>query len=231
MDPRIVLCEDDRCILIADDSLKAASRDTVPGQFNRVIADIAKAYPKAILVGAAAAAQYIRHSNEPRITRDVDVILEEKEFADFLMDSIPEDTLTTLETYFDDSDSINHSLKHRETGIYVDLLSVESKPIRRKVLRYILANRRKTTNTFQVGKHSIDILKPELLIAMKLNRYAKSPRSDRALCDRVDILKVLRALWDGEISVDHEAIDEFCNSKEAECYASMLDDVECDMRD
>jgi len=113
--------------------------------------------------------------------------------------------------------------------IYVDLLSVESKPIRKKVIRHILANRDKTTNTFQVGEHSIGILKPEFLIAMKLNRYAKNPRSERALCDRVDILKVLKALWNGEIAMDHATIDAFCNNNEAECYAAMIDDVECEM--
>ena len=77
MDPKIVLCEDDRCLLIADDTLETVSKDSLPGRFNRVIADIAKVYPGAILVGAAAAAQYISHSYEPRITYDVDVILPE----------------------------------------------------------------------------------------------------------------------------------------------------------
>lgn len=231
MDPKFVVCDDDRCMLIIEDSLEEIPKDSLPGQFIRVISDISKVYPTAILVGAVAAAQYISHANEPRITYDVDILLDEKDFSDFLGDEIPADTVLQLETYFDDSDSINHSLKHKETGIYVDLLSLESKPIRKKLVRYILENRDKSTNTFQIGTHSIDILKPEFLIAMKLNRYSKKPRSERGLCDRVDIMKVLKALWDGEISMDHDIIRTICNKNETECYASILDDVECEMRE
>lgn len=219
------LVQDDQCILIAQDTLEEAIADSIPGRFNRVVSDIARVYPRAILVGAVAAAQYITHQNEPRITYDVDVLLEEKEFSDFLADEIPEDTLSALETYFEDSDSANHSLKHRETGIYVDLLSLESKPVRKKIVRYILENREKATNTFQVGGQSIDILKPEFLIAMKLNRYSKGPRSERGLCDRVDIMKVLKALWGGEIAMDHDTVRVFCNRNEVRCYADILKDV------
>ena len=231
MDPKFVVCDDDTCMLVIEDSLEEIPKDSLPGQFIRVISDVSKVYPKAILVGAVAAAQYITHSNEPRITYDVDILLDVKDFSDFLLDEIPEDTVIQLETYFDDSDSSNHSLKHKETGIYVDLLSLESKPIRKKLVKYILENRDKSTNIFQIGPHAIDILKPEFLIAMKLNRYSKKPRSERGLCDRVDIMKVLKALWDGEISMDHDIIRTICNKNETECFLSILDDVECEMRE
>lgn len=228
MDPKRII-HDDQCILIAEDVLEDQLAGSIPGQFNRVISDIAKVYPSAILVGAAAAAQYISHENEPRITYDVDVLVGEKDFSDFMADEIPDETVKTLETYFEDSDSANHSLKHRETGIYVDLLSLASKPVRKKIVRHILENRDKTTNTFQVGEQSIAILKPEFLIAMKLNRYSKKPRSERGLCDRVDIMKVLKALWGGEISPDHDTIRIFCNPNETKCYADILNDVESEM--
>jgi hypothetical protein len=225
MDGNIFIHNDDRCILTAEDR----SIETLPGKFNRVISDISKVYPTAILVGAVAAAQYIRHSNEPRITYDVDVLLDEKDFSDFLLDEIPLDTVTKLETFFFDSDSVNHSLKHKETGIYLDLLSVESKPIRKNIVRYILGNRDKTTHVLKVGDRSIDILRPEFLIAMKLNRYSKKPRSERGLCDRIDIMKVLKALWGSSITMDHETIKTVCNRNETECYLSILEDVETEM--
>jgi len=219
-----------RCTLIAGDPLTEALAESFPGRFNRVISDIAKVYPRAILVGAAAAAQYITHENEPRITYDVDILLEEKDLTDFLEDEIPEETLVTLETYFEDSDSVNHSFKHRETGIYVDILSTENKAIRKKIVRYILENRDKTTNTFQVDGRSIAILKPEFLIAMKLNRYAKGPRSERGLCDRVDIMKMFKALWDGDIRPDRDIIRLFCNQNEARHLDTILNDVESELK-
>ncbi|MFO7962926.1 MAG: hypothetical protein R6U50_03305 [Desulfobacterales bacterium] len=221
---------DNRCVLMAEEALEDALSEAVPGRFNRVVADIAKVYPTAILVGAVAAAQYISRENEPRITYDVDILLEEKEFSEFLADEIPEPTLSKLETHFQDPDSANHSLMHKETGIYVDLLSLESKPIRKKIVRYILAHREKTTNAFQVGGQTIDILKPEFLVAMKLNRYSKKPRSERGLCDRVDIMKVLKALWADGVDMDHDTIRVFCNQNEARCYAAIIKDAKSDFR-
>ena len=231
MESDALFFDEERCVLIADDSFQISDKESFLSRFNKVISDIVKVYPNAILVGAAAAAQYICHTNEPRITYDVDVLLDEKDFSDFLADEIPRETVWLLESYFDDSDSINHSLKHKETGIYVDLLSTESKPVRKKIVRYILENRAKTTNRFQVGEQFIDILKPEFLIAMKLNRYSKKPRSERALCDRVDIMKVLKTLWHSKIPVNHEKVRALCNRNEAQCYASILNDVTAEMCD
>ena len=227
--PKIEICEDNNCILVAQEDLAENSGNTLSGQFNQVIADIVTVYPTAILVGAAAAAQYIGPANEPRITYDVDVILDEKDFEDFLMDEIPKEVETRLDSLFDNSDSTSHSLKHKETGMYVDLLSLASKPVRKKIVRHILNNREKTTNTYQIGDRSIAILKPEYLIAMKLNRYAKLPRSERGLCDRVDIMKVLKALKNTEVIIDETAIKTFCNDNENQCYLNICDDVTCEL--
>jgi len=65
-------------VLTARESLDHTARTTLAKQFDRIIADIVRVYPTAILAGAVAAAQYIGHANEPRTTFDVDVILEEK---------------------------------------------------------------------------------------------------------------------------------------------------------
>ena len=229
MDPNIEICDGDRCIIVAQESLEESVKQSLAGQFNKVISDIATVYPTAILVGAVAAAQYIGQSNEPRITYDVDVLLEEKDFIDFLEDDIPKDIEKKLDTYFDTSDSTSHSLKHKKTGIYVDLLSLQSKPVRKKIVRHILSNREETTNIYQIGEHSIAILKPEYLIAMKLNRYSKLPRSERGLCDRVDIMKVVKALKNTDVAMNEDTIKLFCNANEAECYANILDDVACEL--
>jgi len=59
MDPKIVKCDDDRCMLIIEDDIEEMPGDSLPGKFFRVISDISEVYPTAILVGAVAAAQYI----------------------------------------------------------------------------------------------------------------------------------------------------------------------------
>jgi len=127
IDEDFLTCNDDRCVLMAEDFGDEASAHSHTGKFNKVLSDLAKVYPDAVLVGAVAAAKYVRNPNKPRETKDVDVLLGEKDFAEFLIDDIPEEKLKVLETYFENSDSANHSLKHRETGVYVDLLSTESK--------------------------------------------------------------------------------------------------------
>lgn len=231
MDHKIILCDDDRCILVAEDHVKEIHQDSIFHRFNRVIEDVTKVYPDAILVGAVAASKYIRFPIEPRITQDVDIILDKKDFDAFLIDEIPEDQCSLLDSLFEDSDSANHSLKHRATGIYVDFLSSESVPIRKKTVDFILKNREKATNVFQCGDHVIDILKPEFIIAMKLNRYTKHPRSERGLSDRLDIVKVLKALWHGEIHLNHDTVKAFLNRNELTKYAAILNDVECEMRD
>ena len=209
MDHKIILCDDGRCILVAEDDIKEIEKKSIFSSFNQVIEDVTKVYPNAILVGAVAASKYLRHPIEPRLTQDVDVILDTEDFKEFLLDELPEDKCKLLDSFFEDSDSANHSLKHKSTGIYVDFLSSESAPIRKKTINYILKNRGKTTNVYKSGEHLMDILKPEFIIAMKLNRYTKHPRSERGLSDRLDIVKVLKALWRGEIPLNHDTIKAF----------------------
>lgn len=199
-------------------------------QFDQVIMDSVAVYPDAILVGAVAAAKYIGPHNHPRVTRDVDLLINETDFTNFLADTIPGDTLILLETYFDDSDSCNHSLKHKTTDIYVDLLSVESKPVRKKTIRYILENREKTTNLMKVGNTAVHVLKPEFLVALKLSRCTKSPKSERGRCDRTDITNLLKKLWADEVSLDDNTVHEFINQNETECYAGILADVASQIR-
>ena len=225
MDEDFLICNDDRCVLMAEDFMESAPEDSIQSKFNRVLADLSSVYPNAILVGAVAAAKYVRSPMEPRETFDVDVMLEEKDFAEFLIDEIPEDKLETLETYFDTSDSVYHSLKHKETGIYVDLLSTESQPIRKRISRHVLNHREQATHRLLGEKHSIDILRPELLLAMKINRYCKDPKSDKGLSDRLDIVKILHTLKERDIEIDHDTVKSFLNAMEIKRYAAILNDV------
>jgi len=221
-DEDFLVCNDDRCVLTAEDFMDDEKKASATDRFNRVIADVIKVYPNAILVGAVAAAKYIRYPVKPRETQDVDVILDEKDFAEFLIDDIPENKLKLLEAYFDNSDSSSHSMKHRETGVYIDFISAESPSIRKKIIRHVLNYRQKATHVLKDESHSIDIVKPELLIAMKVNRYCKNLNTERGLSDRLDIVKIIKTLMSRNVSIDHELVQGFLNPVEIKKYRDIL---------
>ncbi len=222
MNKDLLDCDDERCVLMADDFEGHGEGSPHSEKFNKVLADIAKVYPNALLVGAVAAAKYIRHPTEPRQTQDVDVMLDEKDFAEFLVDEIPADKLQQLETYFDNSDSVNHSMRHKETGVYVDFLSAESQPIRKRLTRYILEHRRETTHILGDRDKGIEILKPEYLLAMKVMRYCKYYDSERGASDRLDIVKILETLKDRSIPVEHDRVRSLLDRHEVKYYDRIL---------
>ena len=215
-------CDDNRCVLMVEDLAGHSSESEQSAKFNKVIADIARVYPDALLVGAVAAAKYIRHPSKPRETLDVDVLLGEKDFAEFLVDEIQEDTLNRLETFFETSDSVNHSMRHRKTGIYVDFLSAESQPIRTSLVRGILENRSQATHTLQNRDADIEILKPEYLLAMKVVRYSKYSDTERGASDRQDIVKLLETMEARNIPVDHALVRSLLNRLEKGYYEKIL---------
>ena len=225
MENDFLICEDDRCVLLAEDFLDNVDEDSKPGRFNKVIDDLSKVYPDAILCGAVAAAKYVRNPERPRETEDIDVLLDEKDFAEFLIDEIPEEKLEKLNAYFDTSDSVNHSLRHKETGIYVDLLSTESNPIRKKISRHVLENREEATHILIGDKHSMDILKPELLLSMKINRYAKNPTSEKGQSDHLDIKKILKTMIEKKIIIENDKINEFLNDREKKILNKIYTEV------
>jgi hypothetical protein len=218
--------DDEQDELFEDELFLDYHRNKPGSGFNYVINDVVKVYPKAVLVGAIAASKYIRPPIRPRVTYDVDILLSETDFEAFLADDLPEDSHKNLEKYFMDSDSANHSLQHKSTGIYVDFLSTESTPLKNKLIRHILDNRKKTTNVLRLGDSAIDIVKPEYLIALKLNRYYKIPRTEKGLCDRLDITKILKTLISNSISFSFDEVKEFMNKQEVKSFKRIYDDVE-----
>lgn len=229
MKQNFLQCDENQCELLADDFLSNAHGNTRQSRFNNVLADIIKTYPDAILIGAIAAAKYIRLPVEPRITYDVDVLLPENDFEAFLADEIPESTRKVLEACFADSDSAMHSMKHRQTGIYVDFLSVQSKPVKKKLIRYILNHREQATHLLKVGDSKIRIVKPDILIAMKLCRYNKSPNTEKGLADRLDIVKILKTFCANCISEDLSGVRELLTKAELKRFNQIRDNVVCEM--
>ena len=230
MDSDFLICEDDRCVLLAEDFLDNVSANSKSARFSRVIDDLSKVYPGAILAGAVAAAKYVRNPERPRETEDIDILLAEKDFAEFLVDEIPEDKLQKLNSAFDTSDSLSHSLKHKETGIYVDLLSTESNPIRKQITRHVFQDPEKATHILIGDKHSIDILKPELLLAMKLNRLCKYPESEKGISDKLDVRKILRTHLEKQLPLDYELIRSFLNSRESKQLDVILAEISAETK-
>jgi len=226
MSKKYLQYDDEQDELLEDELFLNYHRNKPGSGFNHVIVDVVKIYPNAVLVGAIAASKYIRPPIRPRVTYDVDILLSETDFEAFLADDLPEDALKNLEKYFTDSDSVNHSLKHKSTGIYVDFLSTESTPLKKKLIRHILENKKQTTNIFRYGDSKIDIVKPEYLIALKLNRYYKIPRTEKGLCDRLDIIKILKTLIANSISFSLSEVKAFMNKQEINSFKKMYDDVE-----
>lgn len=226
MKKQYIQYDDEQDELIEDERFLDYHRNLPGSGFNYVINDVVKVYPKAVLVGAIAASKYIRPPIRPRVTYDVDILLSETDFEAFLADALPEDAFKNLEKYFTDSDSVNHSLQHKSTGIYVDFLSTESTPLKNRLIQQILENRKKTTNILRLGKSKIDIVKPEYLIALKLNRYYKIPRTEKGLCDRLDIIKILKTLIANSTSFDFSEVNEFMNKQEIKSFKTIYKDVE-----
>lgn len=212
--------------IFEDEYFHVYHRNKSGSGFNYVISDVVKVYPNAVLVGAIAASKYIRPPIRPRVTYDVDILLSENDFELFLEDDLPEESLKNLEKYFLDSDSVNHSLKHKSTGIYVDFLSTESAPLKPRLIRHILEHRNITTNILRLGDSKIDIVKPEYLIALKLNRYYKIPKTEKGLSDRLDIIKILKTLISDSIPFSLSGASEFMGKQERTSFKKIYDDVE-----
>ncbi len=226
---KISSCDDTQCYIVSEHFLEYFTDDGHVSKFDRVLMDIAKIYGNAILIGAVGASKYILHPVEPRVTFDIDLIVDEPDFEDFLNDEIPEEKRKLLDALFKTSDSAIHSLKHAATGIYVDLLSATSQSVRGKLIRHILSHRQETTNILTLNGCKIEILKPELLIAMKLNRYTKNPRTEKGLADRLDTVKILKSYYHQKDLFDPEKIRMFLNRREIPHLDEILKDVTCEM--
>jgi hypothetical protein len=227
----ITSCDNVQCFLVAEHYFEYFKDDTGVSTFDRTLLDIARIYENGILFGATAVGKYVQSPIEPRVTFDIDVILEEEDFDAFLNDSMEKKKRRLLDTYFKDSDTVNHSLIHKKTGLYVDFLSTESGSVRRRLIRYILEKREDTTNLLAMNGHSIRIAKPEILIAAKLNRYAKKPGSEKGLADRLDIVKLLKSYHGKSDLLDPEQIRAISNRREIKHLDAILEDVACDTCD
>jgi len=227
----IVSCDEIQCFMVAEHFFEYFSDEAGVTTFDRALLDLARVYDDAVLVGAIAVSKYVQPPIEPRVTFDIDVILNEPDFEDFLNDEIPLEKNQILNSYFETSDSVSHSIKHKKTHIYVDFLSVQSEPVRKKLVRHILENPDAATNLLSMDEHRLLIAKPELVIALKLNRYAKNPGSEKGLADRLDIVKMMKSYYGQTDLLDPDKIRAMSNRREVKCLDEILEDVNREMGD
>ncbi len=225
----ITSCDDVQCFLVAEHFFEYFKDDTGVSKFDRVLLDLAGIYENGVLVGAAAASKYVQPPILPRVTFDIDLVLDDRDFDEFINERLDGERAALLENLFSPSDSVNHSLVHRRTGIYVDFMSAESRPVRRALTRYIIDNKEQATNLIHMNGSSIQIAKPELIIAMKLSRYAKKPRTEKGLADRLDIVKIMKSYYGRKELLDPDRIREFANRREAGYLEEIMEDVYCDV--
>jgi len=224
----ITSCDNVQCFLVTEHYFDYFSDESGITLFDRAMLDLARVYENAVLIGAMAVSKYVQPPVEPRVTFDVDVILDVADFEDFINDALPPERVELLDTYFKTSDTVNHSLIHKSTGIYVDFLSAQSEPVRKQLVRHILENRDETTNILAMGAHQIRIVKPEFLVATKLNRYVKKPRSEKGLADRLDIVKLLKSYCGQSDLLNPETIKGLIHRRETRHLEEILEDASCD---
>ena len=224
----ITSCDNVQCFLVTEHYFDYFSDESGITLFDRAMLDLARVYENAVLIGAMAVSKYVQPPIEPRVTFDVDVILDEADFEAFINDELPPGQLELLDTYFKTSDTVNHSLIHKSTGIYVDFLSARSEPVRKQLVRHIMENRDETTNILAMDDYQIRIVKPEFLVAAKLNRYAKKPRSEKGLADRLDIVKLLKSYCGQSDLLNPEAVRGLIHRREIRYFDEILEDARCD---
>ena len=95
--------------------------DDPRSSFNRVLKDLMECCPDAVIVGGIGVSFYLKN---PRTTKDVDIILLNE----------PPDT-SQFRRLFEPAKGKPLTVRHKETGIEVDLLTEENPVLNRELLR------------------------------------------------------------------------------------------------
>ncbi len=198
-------------------------------KFDNVIMDIIKVYPNAILIGAVAVSKYLRYPVQPRATYDVDFLVTADDFENFLDDEIPEKKLKILDSLFSDPRSASHSLLHSKTQVDVDLISVQSPPVKKKVVNFILKNTKECIHRLNIRDKVVNVLRPEFVIIMKLHRHVKNPNSKKGISDLLDIMNIITTYINSGESLELSTIEEFTNQREFAKYQTIYSQTKRDV--
>jgi hypothetical protein len=148
------------------------SMDDPRSGFARVLRDLMESCPGCVVVGGVGVAFYVRN---PRATKDVDIVItDESPLSPGFFDR------------FEWTEDKPFTVRHKETGIEVDLLTVDNPVVNRGLLMKV-PNR---VNEFERAGTSIRVAKPDFIIGLKLHRAINN--TPEGYQDRTDILTILR---------------------------------------
>jgi hypothetical protein len=165
--------------------------------FNRVIRDLMECCPQGVIVGGIAVTFYVKN---PRTTKDVDIVL---------LDTAS--LASRFRERFEPIAGMPSSVRHKETGIEVDLLMPESPLANRALLE-------QATKHFRLIDRAgtlVRVAAPEMIVGLKLRRALNA--TPKGLIDRSDILTILSE----HSYVDLDSLREHLSEEERD----LLDDL------
>lgn len=145
--------------------------DEPSSSFARVLKDLMEACPECVVVGGIALSFYVEN---PRTTKDVDIVLlQVTPFRD------------RLKEFFDEVPDKPFTLRHKETSIEVDFLTLDHPLINREILALVPVQ----FNVITRAGTDVKVVKPNLLLGLKLARAVHN--TQQGFQDRADILSLL----------------------------------------
>ena len=171
MDPTQNLTESERFQKVLESISEFFAMDDPRSSFNRVLHDLMECCPGGVIVGGMAVSFYVKN---PRTTKDVDIILLGEKPA----------TKAFLERFEPIADK-PLSVRHKDTGIEVDVLSPRNPVMNRELLEA-------ASERFRVIERAgteVRVAEPEMIVALKLRRAMNT--TPKGLIDRADILNIL----------------------------------------
>jgi hypothetical protein len=146
--------------------------DNPQSTFNRVLRDLMDTCPGGVIVGGMAVTFYVKN---PRTTKDVDIVL---------LEGAP--ATIEFERRFEPVADKPLTVRHRETGIEVDILSPRN-PVLNATLLQAASERFRVIDRAGIP---VRVTSPEGIIALKLRRAQNN--TPEGFQDRSDILSLFR---------------------------------------
>ena len=142
-----------------------------PGSaFARVVKDVMEVFPDCVIVGGVALSYHVKNR---RLTEDVDIVLLNTSFTGLAGErfEMVEDKPSTL--------------RHKETGIKVDVLTPDHPTVNRELVNIVPVH----VQIIEQAGTRIRVASPAMVIGLKLPRAIHESR--KGLQDRLDIISIL----------------------------------------
>lgn len=173
------------------------SMDDPSSSFARTLKDLMEACPEGVIVGGIALSFHVEN---PRATKDIDIVLLD-EFSG----------PGRFEDPFEPVPGKPLSVRHKDTGIEVDLLTPANPVLNAKILSMVPEN----LEVIEQAGTKIRVAKPAVIIGLKLGRAIHN--TPEGLQDRADILSLLR----DNPNLDLEMVKPHLSTEEGDMLADL----------